>query len=64
MVRCVVFSSGCRRDWDKGIGFYQIPSVIKNKSAFKEELTIERKGKWIQAISRGDIKAKDILKNE
>ena len=64
MVHCVVFSSGCRRDWDKGIGFYQIPSVIKNKSAFEEELTIKRKGKWIQAISQGDIKAKDVLKNE
>ena len=64
MVHCIVFGCGSRSDWDKGIGFYQIPSVIKNKSAFKEELTIERKGKWIQAISRGDIKAKDILKNE
>ena len=64
MVHCVVFSCGSRSDWDKGIGFYQIPSVIKNKSAFEEELTIERKGKWTQAISRGDIKAKDVLKNE
>ena len=49
MVHCVVFGCGCRRDWDKGIGFYLIPSVIKNKSAFEEELTINRKGKWIQA---------------
>ena len=64
MVHCVVFGCGCRRDWDKGIGFYLIPSVIKNKSAFEEELTINRKGKWIQAISQGDIKAKDVLKNE
>ena len=64
MVHCVVFGCGSRSDWDKGIGFYQIPSVIKNKSAFEEELKIERKGKWIQTISRGDIKAKDVLKNE
>ena len=64
MVLCVVFGCGSRSDREKGIGFYRIPSVINNKSAFEEELTTERREKWIQAISRGDTKAKDVLKNE
>ena len=64
MVLCVVFGCGSRSDREKGIGFYRIPSVINNKSAFEEELTTERREKWIQAIRRGDTKAKDVLKSE
>ena len=64
MVLCVVFGCGSRSHRDKGIGFYRIPSVINNKSTFGEELTTERREKWIQAISRGDTKAKDVLKSE
>ena len=64
MVLCVVFGCGSRSDREKGIGFYRIPSVINNKSTFEEELTTERREKWIQAISRGDTKAKDVLKSE
>ena len=64
MVLCVVFGCGSKSDREKGIGFYRIPSVINNKSAFEEELTTERREKWIQAISRGDTKAKDVLKSE
>ena len=64
MVLCVVFGCGSRSDREKGIGFYRIPSVINNKSTFEEELTTERREKWIQAISRGDTKAKDVLKRE
>ena len=29
MVLCVVFGCGSRGDWDKGIGFYRIPLVVK-----------------------------------
>ena len=64
MVLCVVFGCGSRSDREKGIGFYRIPSVINNKSTFGEELTTERREKWIQAISRGDTKAKDVLKSK
>ena len=45
MVLCVVFGCGSRSDRDKGIGFYRIPSVIKNKSSFEEELTTRRRRK-------------------
>ena len=54
MVLCVVFGCGSRSDQDKGIGFYQILLVIKNKSSFEEELTTERRRKKIQAIRRND----------
>ena len=64
MVHCIVFSCGSRNDRDKGIRFYRIPSVIKSKSAFKEELMTKRREKWIQAISQGDKKAKDTLKSK
>ena len=64
MVHCIVFSCGSRNDRDKGIRFYRIPSVIKSKSVFKEELMTKRREKWIQAISQGDKKAKDTLKSK
>lgn len=64
MVHCVVFGCVSRSDREKGIGFYRILSVINNKSAFEEELTTERREKLIQAISRGDTKAEDVLKSE
>ena len=64
MVLCVVFGCGSRGDRDEGIGFDQIPSVIQNKSTFEEELTRERREKWIKAISRGDTMAKYVLKSE
>ena len=64
MVLCAVFECGSRSDREKGHGFFRIPSVITNKGSFEEELTTERREKWINAISRGDTKAKDILNSE
>lgn len=64
MVLCVVFGCGSRSDRDKGIGFYRIPSVATNKGEFEEELTTERREKWIKAISRGDTESKDVLKSQ
>ena len=64
MVLCVVFGCGSRSDRDKRIGFYLIPSVVTSKGEFEEELTVERREKWIKAISRGDTKLKDVLNSE
>ena len=64
MVLCVVFGCGSRSDRDKGIRFYRIPSVATNKGEFEEELTTERREKWIKAISRGDTESKDVLNSE
>ena len=64
MVLCVVFGCSSRSDREKGLGFYRIPSVVTDKGEFEEELTRERREKWINAISRGDLKSKDVLKSE
>lgn len=64
MVLCVVFRCGSRSDRDKGIGFYRIPSVVTNKGEFEEELTTERREKWIKAISRDDTESKGVLNSE
>ena len=64
MVLCVVFGCGSRSDRDKGIGFYRIPSVVTNKGEFEEELTTERREKWIKAISRADTESKDVMNSE
>ena len=64
MVLCIVFGCGSRSDRDKGIGYYRIPSVATNKGEFEEELTTERREKWIKAISRGDTASKNVLTSE
>ena len=61
MVLCAVFECGSRSDREKGLGFFRIPSVITNKGLFEKELTTERREKWINAISCGDMEAKDVL---
>ena len=38
--------------------------MVTDKGEFEEELTRERREKWINAISRGDLKSKDVLKSE
>ena len=45
----LVFGCGSRSDRDKGIVFHRIPSFIKNKSSYEEELTAERREKEISA---------------
>ena len=60
MVLYVVFGCGSRSDRDKGIGFYRIPSVETNKGEFEEELTTERREKWIKAITE----SKDVINSE
>ena len=62
MVLCAVFECGSRSDREKG--FFRIPSVITNKGSFEEELMTERIEKWINAISRGDTEAKDVLNSD
>ena len=38
--------------------------MATNKGEFEEELTTERREKWILAISRGDMELKDVLKSK
>ena len=43
--------------------FFRIPSIV-DKQGEAEELSRERRERWILAISRDDIQWKDVLKNE
>ena len=40
----------------KGIGFYRIPVVVTNQGEKAEELSIERRERWIAAISRDGLR--------
>ena len=51
---------GCskRSGRDKDVSFYRVPLIIRNEGELAEELTTERRRKWISAISRDDITEK------
>ena len=37
------------------LSFFRVPRVIVNQGEYMEELTVERRRRWISAISRGDL---------
>ena len=57
--------AGCskRSGRDKDVSFYRGPVIIRNEDELNEELTTERRRKWISAISRDDI-AKKKMEND
>ena len=68
MVLCLVVNCGNKTGSKKpksseGIGFFRVPSVITNQGKLIEELTSERRRRWISAISREDLTEK-ILSND
>ena len=40
---------------DKDVSFYRVPVIIRNEGEPTEELTTERRRKWISAIGRDNI---------
>ena len=64
MVMCIIVGCASKSDTAKGVGMFCIPSVIYNQGEKMEELTRMRREKWISAISRDNVKCKDILKSE
>ena len=46
------------------MGTFRIPVVIANQGEEYEKLTLERRERWISAVSQGDTKTKDVLKSE
>lgn len=64
MVMCIVVSCASKSDTAKGVGMFRIPSVIYNQGEETKELTRMRRERWISAISRDDVKYKDIFKSE
>lgn len=64
MVHCIMVDCFHNSGKTKGIGFYRIPVVVTNQGEKAEELSRERRERWIAAIGRDDITSKDVLSNE
>ena len=63
MVLCIVVSCGSKSSKHK-VTFSKIPKIVTNQGEEWEELTRERRNRWISAVSRGDAETKDILESE
>ena len=65
MVLCLMVCCGNKtgKSKCKGVKFSRVPSVVKNQGEFWEELTEDRRRKWISAISRDDLTEK-VLEND
>ena len=63
MVFCMIVDCGSKSNRDKGINFARVPSIITNQGEQAEELSRERRSRWISAISRADL-TEQILAND
>ena len=63
MVHCIVVGCG-RKSGESNAKFSKIPKVVSNQGQEWEELTRERRNRWILAVSGGDTAEKDILESE
>ena len=63
MVLCIVIGCG-GKSGKQNAKFSKIPKIITNQGEEWEELTRERRNRWISAVSRGDTEEKDILESE
>ena len=63
MVNCTIYRCQARSDREKDLSFSRVPNVLKNKGEKMEELSIERRTKWISAISRENL-SDSILQNQ
>lgn len=52
MVFCIILGCSTRSCRDKEFSFFRVPAVVKNRGELEEELSIERRRRWISAISR------------
>ncbi|XP_068713323.1 uncharacterized protein [Montipora foliosa] len=64
MVHCIIVDCSSNSRKDTAIGFFRIPSIVDKQGEEAEELSRERRERWILAISRDDIQWKNVLKNE
>ena len=62
-VLCILFGCGGKSS-KQNAKFSKIPKIITNQGKEWEELTRERRNRWISAASRGDTEEKDILERE
>ena len=55
MVLCLMVNCHSRTVRDKGISFFRVPVIVKNQGEACEELSIERRRRWLSAISRDGL---------
>ena len=55
MVLCMIVGCGSKSGRDKGLYFARVPSVLANQGEEAQELSKERRSRWISAISRDDL---------
>ena len=55
MVLCLMVKCHSRTVRDKGISFFRVPVIVKNQGEACEELSIERRRRWLSAISRDGL---------
>ncbi|XP_068755908.1 uncharacterized protein [Montipora capricornis] len=63
MVLCMIVGCGSKSGRDKGLYFARVPSVLANQGEEAQELSKERRSRWISAISRDDL-TEEILEND
>ena len=63
MVLCLIVGCGCKSGRDKGLYFARVPSVVSNQGEEAQQLSEERRSRWISAISRDDL-TEEILEND
>ena len=63
MVLCLLVDCHARSGRDRDFSFFRVPVIDKNHGEEAEELSTERRTKWIAAISRDDL-TEQILKND
>ena len=62
MVLCMIVGCSNRSGRDNGVYFARVPSVVTNQGK-AENLSRERRSRWISAISRDDL-TDNILEND
>ena len=55
MVLCLIVNCHSRTVRDKEISFFRVPVIVNNQGEACEELSSERRRKWLSAISRDSL---------
>ena len=63
MVLCLFVDCHARSGRDRDVSFFRVPVIDRNHGEEAEELSIERRTKWIAAISRDDLTEQIVKKD-
>ena len=63
MILCMIVGCGSKSGRDEGLYFARVPSVVTDQREETQELSKERRSRWVSAISRDDL-TEEILEND